>query len=209
MIRAVALVAGDGTKLQSILDALYFNELPGLQLAAVISSEKDCNALLRAQNFHIPSFFVDPELFPNITSHSLAIANKLKDMDAELVILAGYNLELGVIPFQFKNRIIGTYPSLIPAFAEVPDGNIFRAALERGVKISGATAYFADRDGAVGNIILQKTVDVLPSDTPESLARRILEEAEWFLLPEAVSLFCQGRLSIHGNRVLISEKKGD
>ena len=81
MIRAVALVAGDGTKLQSILDALYFNELPGLQLAAVISSEKDCNALLRAQNFHIPSFFVDPELFPNITSHSLAIANKLNGSD--------------------------------------------------------------------------------------------------------------------------------
>lgn len=206
MIRAAALVSGDGSKLQSILDALYFSELPELELVAVISPEKDSNALKRAASFQIPTFVVDPELFPNMTSHSMAVANKLKDMDIDLVILAGYRLELGVIPFQYKNRIIGTYPSLIPAFADVPDGDIFRAALERGIKITGATAYFADRDGTVGNIILQKAVDVLPGDTPEALARRILQEAEWILLPEAVSLYCQGRLSVHGSRVVISEK---
>ncbi len=205
MIRAAALISGDGSKLQSILDALYFNELPELELVAAISSEKDSNAMKRAISFNIPTFVVDPELFPNMTSHSMAIANKLSDMDVELVILAGYRLELGVIPFQYKNRIIGTYPSLIPVFSDVPDGNIFRAALERGVKITGATAYFADRDGTVGNIILQKAVNVLPDDTPESLSKRILEEAEWVLLPEAVSLYCRGKLSVHGNRVVIAD----
>ena len=207
MIRAAALISGDGSKLQSILDSLYFNELPDLDLVAAISPEKESNAMKRALSFKIPTFVVDPELFPNMTSYSMAVANKLQDMDIDLVILAGYRLELGVIPFQYKNRIIGTYPSLIPVFSEVPDGDIFRAALERGIKITGATAYFADSDGTVGNIILQKAVNVLPNDTPETLARRILEEAEWVLLPEAVSLYCQGRLSIHGNRVQISDAK--
>lgn len=205
MIRAAALVSGDGSKLQSILDAIYFKELPDLELVAVISSDKDSNAMKRAVGFHVPAFVVDPELFPNMTNHSLAILNKLKDMDVELVILAGYRLELGVIPFQYKNRIIGTYPSLIPTFDDAPGGDIFRAALERGIKVTGATAYFADRDGTVGNIILQQPVSVQPDDTPETLQRRILEEAEWKLLPDAVSLYCQGRLSIHGNRVVIRE----
>ena len=203
MVRAAALVSGDGSKLQSILDAIYFKELPDLDLVAVLSSDKNSNAVKRAIGFNIPAYVVDPELFPNMTNHSLAILNKLKDMDVELVILAGYRLELGVIPFQYKNRIIGTYPSLIPTFDDAPGGDIFRAALERGIKITGATAYFADRDGTVGNIILQRTVLVRPDDTPESLQRRILEEAEWKLLPEAVSLYCRGKLSIHGNRVLI------
>ena len=207
MVRAAALVSGDGSKLQSVLDAIYFSELPELELVSVISSEKECNAIKRAKSFNIPAFVVDPDLFPNITSHSMAVANKLKDMDVELVILAGYSQELGVIPYQYKNRIIGTYPSLIPAFDDVEDGNIFRAALERGVKITGATAYFADGDGTVGNIILQKAIDILPNETPQSLARRILEEAEWTLLPEAISLYCQGRLSIHGSRVIIEPGK--
>lgn len=206
LIRAAALISGDGSKLQSILDAIYFSELPEMELVAVISPEKESNAMKRALSFNIPSYVVDPDLFPNITSHSMAVANKLKDMDIELVILAGYSLELGVIPYQFRNRIIGTYPSLIPAFDDIPDGNIFRAALERGIKVTGATAYFADCDGRVGNIILQKTVNVQQDDSPETLARRILEEAEWTLLPEAVSLYCQGRLSVHGNRIVIADK---
>ena len=206
MVRAAALVSGDGAKLQSILDSMYFGEIPEFELVAVISSDKNANAMKRAASFKIPSYVVDPSLFPTITSHSMAVANKLKDMDIDLVILAGYELDLGVIPYQYKNRIIGTYPSLIPAFDEVEDGNIFRAALERGVKITGATAYFADNDGRVGNIILQKTVEVLQQDTPESLANRVMEDAEWTILPEAVSLYCQGRLSVHGNRVVIEDK---
>ena len=205
MVRAAALVSGDGYKLQAVLDAIYFKEIPNFELVAVISPDKNIKAMKRAASSNIPSFVVDPELFPNMTSHSMAIANKLRDMDVDLVILAGYNLELGVIPYQYKNRIIGTFPALIPAFEEVEDEEVFRAVLERGVKITGATAFFADNDGRVGSIILQKALPIEPDDTPESLRTRVMEEAEWKLLPEAISLYCQGRLSHHGSRVLISE----
>lgn len=205
MIRAAALVAGDGSKLQAILDAIYFKEIPNFELVAVIAPDKKTNALKRAASNRIPVSVVDPELFPTAASHSIAIANKLKDMDIDLVILAGYDRELGMIALQYRNRIIGTYPSLVPAFEEIPERDVFQAILERGVKVTGATAFFADRSGAVGNIILQQAVEVQPQDTPESLKMRVMEEAEWRLLTEAVSLYCQGRLSVHGNRIVITE----
>ena len=204
MVRAAALVSGDGAKLQAILDSMYFKEIPDFELVAVISSAKDVYAMKRALNAGIPAYVVDPELFPNSTSHSMAVANKLKDMDIELVILAGYELPLGVVPYQFKNRIIGTFPALYPAFEDT-EGDIQRAVLERGIKVTGATAYFADADGRVGSIILQRAVEVKPDDTPETLGRRVLEEAEWRILSQSVSLYCAGKLSVRGNRVLIEK----
>ena len=205
MIRAAALVSGDGYKLQAILDAIYFHEIPDFELIAVISPEKNAKAFKRAERSGVPAFVVDPDLFPNITSHSMAIANKLRDMDADLVILAGYGLDLGVIPYQYKNRIIGTFPSLLPAFEEENDEEVYHAVLERGVKITGATAYFADNDGKPGLIILQRAMEVRQGDTPETLRSRMMEEVEWKLLTQAISLYCEGRLSIHGNRVQIAE----
>lgn len=204
MVRAAALVTGDGAKLQAILDSMYFKEIPDFELIAVISSEREAYAMKRALNAGVPAYVVDPELFPNSTSHSMAVANKLKDMDIDLVILAGYEQPLGVIPYQFKNRIIGTYPALCPAFEDV-EGNVQRAVLERGVKVTGATSYFADGDGRVGSIISQRAVEVKADDTPETLSRRVLEEAEWKLLSQAVSLYCGNKLSIHGNRVIIEK----
>ena len=204
MVRAAALVSGDGAKLQAILDSMYFKEIPDFELVAVISSAKDVYAMKRALNAGVPAYVVDPELFPNMTSHSMAVANKLKDMDIELVILAGYDLPLGVVPYQFKNRIIGTFPALYPAFEDF-DGDIQRAVLDRGVKVTGATAYFADADGRVGSIILQRAVEVLPDDTPETLGRRVLEEAEWRILSQSVSLYCAGKLSVRGKRVVIEK----
>ena len=201
-IRAAVLAAGDGLTLQAILDAVYFKELPNFELVAVISPDKNAYAMTRALSAGVPAYVVDPELFPTMTSHSMAVANKLRDMDVELVILAGYDRPLGVIPYQFKNAIIGTYPALYPAFEDL-DGDIHHAVLERGLKLTGATAYFADGDGRVGGVILQKAVEVLPDDTPESLRRRVTEEAEWKLLSQAVALFCAGKLKIHGQRVLI------
>ena len=206
MVRAAALVSGDGAKLQAILDSMYFKEIPDFELVAVISSEKDAYAMKRALNAGVPAYVVDPELFPNMTSHSMAVANKLKDMDIELVILAGYDMPLGVIPYQFKNHIIGTFPALYPAFEDA-EGDVQRAVLERGVKITGATAYFADADGRVGGIILQRAIEVMPDDTPDSLRRRVLEDAEWKLLSQAVSLYCANRLSIRGSRVIIEAEK--
>ena len=201
-VRAAVLAAGDGLTLQAILDAVYFKELPNFELVAVISPDKNAQAMARALAAGVPAYVVDPELFPTMTSHSMAVANKLRDMDVELVILAGYDRPLGVIPYQFKNAIIGTYPALFPAFEDL-DGDIHRAVLERGLKLTGATAYFADGDGRVGGVILQKAVEVRPDDTPESLRRRVTEEAEWKLLSQAVALFCAGKLKIHGLRVLI------
>ena len=202
MVRAAALVAGDGAMIQGLLDAVYFKEIPNLELAAVISCEKNSNAMKRATSAGVPAYMVDPELFPTVASYTTAISNKLKDMDIDLVLLAGFNRDLGVIPRHFRNRVIGTFPSLIPAFEAE---NLYRAALERGVKLTGATAYFADVDGTVGYIILQKEVAVKAGDTPESLAERITEEAEKPLLAASAALFANGRLSLHGNRVVIAE----
>ena len=204
MVRAAVLASGDGARLQAILDAMYFKEIPNFELEAVICPRREDYAMKRAANAGVPAFVVDPELFPNITSHSMAVANKLRDMDIELVILAGYDLPLGVVPYQFRNHIIGTYPALSPAFEDV-EGDVNRAVLERGVKVTGATAFFADGDGGVGGIILQKAIDVLPDDTAESLGRRVMEECEWKLLSRAVALYCGGKLSVHGKRVLIKE----
>ena len=202
MVRAAALVSGDGAKLQAILDAMYFKEIENFELVAVISPEKDIYAMKRALNAGVPAYVVDPELFPTMTSHSMAISNKLKDMDIDLVILAGYDLPLGVVPYQFRNRIIGTYPALYPAFSDT-EGDLCRAALERGVKVTGATAYFADGDGGVGCIISQRAVDVLPDDTPDTLRRRVMEEGEWKILTQAVALYCADKLAIHGSRVVV------
>ncbi|MBR3184532.1 MAG: phosphoribosylglycinamide formyltransferase [Oscillospiraceae bacterium] len=203
MIRAAALASGDGVKLQAILDAMYFGELPEFELVAVISPEKDAYVMQRALNAGVPAYVVDPDLFPTMTTHSMAVANKLKDMDVELVLLADYGVSLGVIPYQFKNRIIGTCPSLYPAFEEV-EGDVCEAVLARGCKLTGATSFFADGDGRVGSIIDQRAVVVLPDDTAETLARRVTEEAEWGLLTDAVKLFCAGRLSVRDNRVLVT-----
>lgn len=202
MIRAAALVSGDGAKLQAILDSMYFKEIENFELVAVISPDKDIYAMKRALNAGVPAYVVDPELFPTMTSHSMAIANKLKDMDIDLVILAGYDLPLGVVPYQFKNRIIGTYPALYPAFSDT-EGDLCRAALERGVKVTGATAYFADNEGGIGGIILQKAVNISPDDTADTLRQRIMEEGEWKILSQAVALYCAGRLAVHGNRIII------
>ena len=123
-------------------------------------------------------------------------------MDIELVILAGYDVPLGVIPYQFKNRVIGTVPALYPAFHD-SEGDPVALTLDSGLKVAGATAYFSDGDGRVGAVILQRSLEVLPEDTVSTLSARLMEECEWPLLSEAVSLFCAGRLSVRGRRVEI------
>ena len=204
MVRAAVLASGDGARLQAILDAIYFNEIPNFQLIAVICPQRDCHAMKRALGAGVPAYVVDPELFPNITSHSMAMANKLKDMDIDLVILADYDLPLGVVPYQFRNRIIGTFPALYPAF-EDELGDIQQAVLDRGIKVTGATAYFVDGDGRVGGVILQKAIDVLPDDTADSLRQRVMEDCEWKLLAQAAALYCEGKLIIQGSRVLLGK----
>ena len=155
----------------------------------------------RALNAGIPAYVVDPDLFPTMTTHSMAVANKLKDMDVELVILADYGVSLGVIPYQFKNRIIGTCPRLCPAFEDC-EGDVCEAVLERGCRITGATSFFADGDGGVGCIIDQKAVAVADGDTPQTLAQRVTQEAEWLLLTEAVKAFSAGRIAVRAGKLI-------
>ena len=201
MVRAAILVSGNGMLLQSVLDAMYFGEIPDFELVAVICTDENAYAMRRAKNANVESIVVEPENFPTKFSYSMAISNKLKDMDIDLVIVADYDMPLGVISTQFRKRII-VYPSLIPAFVNCDDSPV-RAAMERGCKVTGATAFFADIDGNIGPIIAQQAIDIDPEDTLQSLNQRIMEEAAWKLLPKAVALFCQGRLEIHGERVVI------
>ena len=193
MIRAAALASGDGEKLQAVLDAMYFGELPDFELSAVICPEKNAYVMQRALSAKVPAYVVDPDLFPTMTTHSMAVANKLKDMDVELVLLVDYDVPLGVIPYQFRDRIIGTWPSLCPAFEDCGD-DVFEAVLRRGCKLTGATSFIADSDGRVGRIIDQRAVAVTPDDTAETLRRRVTEQAEWPLLAEAVKLYCAGKI---------------
>lgn len=204
MVRTAILVSGDGALLQTVLDSMYFKEIPNFELAAVICTEEDAYAMRRARNAKIPSFVVEPENFPTKLSYSMAISTKLKDMDIDLVVVAGYRMPLGAIASNFKNKVIGTFPALIPACEG--EQNPVRAVLERGSKVTGATAYFADVDGHVGPIILQQAVNILPNDNEKTLAQRITEEAEWKILPKAIILYCQNRLEIHGGRTVIKEK---
>ena len=191
MIRSAVLVSGKGTKLQSLLDSVFFGEIPELQLVAVISSDAGAYALKRARNAGIETVVVEPSVFPNDTSYDMAIRNKLKDMDIELVINAGFYPGIGrETAKSFRGKVIAVQPSLVPAFETLRGDAVHEAVLARGLKVTGATAYLADENGGIGPVLLQKAVPVLADDDLTTLKRRVLTDAEWKLLPEAVKCFC-------------------
>ena len=201
MIRSAVLVSGKGTKLQSLLDSVFFGEIPELQLVAVISSDANAYALKRARNAGIETVVVEPAMFPNDTSYDMAIRNKLKDMDIELVINAGFYPGVGrETAKSFRNKVIAVQPSLVPAFETLRGDAVHEAVLARGLKVTGATAYLVDETGGVGPVLLQKAVPVLEDDDVTTLKRRVLTDAEWKLLPEAVKRFCAGKIRLHGGR---------
>ena len=210
MVRTAVLVSGGGTNLQAIIDAHLFGEIKNCELTAVISSSPDAYALVRASSAGIKSYVVDRQIFPNRHTFSNAVLNMLRDLDIELVVLAGflYILDPPVIK-HFTNKIINIHPALIPSFCgEGAFGlRVHRMALEYGVKLSGATAHFVTEETDDGPIIVQRAVPVLEGDTPKLLQRRIMEEAEWKVLPEAISLFCEGRLSVEGRIVHIAPEE--
>ena len=201
MIRCVVLASGSGTKLQSLLDSIFFGEIPGLEIVAVISSDPDANALNRARNGGIDASVIHPEVFPNESSFDLAVRNKLQDLDAELVIEAGFLPGIGPETARaFKNRIIGVQPSLVPAFQELRGLAVHEAVLARGLKLTGATAFLFDEQGGIGPILLQKAVEVREDDDAVSLQRRVLRQAEWSILPDAAKLWCAGAFEVHAGR---------
>ena len=208
-VRIAVLVSGGGTNLQALIDAQARGELGGGEIAAVISSKAGAYALERAEKAGIPGYVLPRKEFDSNQAMTIALVEKLKELDIQLVVLAGcmiiFTQEL---VDAYPNAIMHVHPALIPSFCG--QGyyglHVHEEALRYGVKLSGATVHFVSAECDGGPIIAQKSAAVLENDTPETLQRRIMEECEWKLLPEAVSLFCQGRLSVNGRTVIIKEK---
>lgn len=204
--KIAVLVSGGGTNLQALIDAEKRGELGNGKITLVLSSKPDVYALQRAADNGIPSLVLSRKEYANIADYSLALANALTEAKADLVVLAGF---LTIIDEQvyerFPNRILNVHPALIPSFCGKGyyGLRVHEAALEKGVKLSGATVHIVTPECDAGPIVLQKAVAVREDDTPETLQRRIMEEAEWKILPEAVRLFCEGRITVNNNKVYI------
>ena len=203
------LVSGGGTNLQALIDAQSRGELGGGRITAVISSKPGVYALERARKAGIPGFVLPRKEFPSNRAMTLALVEKLKELKTDLVVLAGcmviFTRELADA---YPNAIMNVHPALIPAFCGPGyyGLRVHEEALRYGVKVSGATVHFVTEECDGGPIIAQKAVPIQEGDTPEVLQKRIMEQAEWLLLPQAVSLFCQGRLKVEGRHVIIKEE---
>ena len=209
MKRIAVLVSGGGTNLQALIDAQGRGEIINGSIAAVISSSPDAYALERAEKAGIPGYVLARQDYPSNRAMTVALVDKLRELDIQLVVLAGFMTILTEEMVQaFPNAILNIHPALIPSFAGPGcyGLHVHEKALAYGVKLSGATVHFVSPECDGGPIVLQKAVEVLPDDTPEVLQRRIMEQCEWKLLPQAVSLFCQDRLSVEGRTVRILEK---
>ncbi|MBQ9974511.1 MAG: phosphoribosylglycinamide formyltransferase [Oscillospiraceae bacterium] len=206
MKNIAVLVSGGGTNLQALIDAQARGEITGGQITAVISSTPDAYALERAKNAGIPGYVVARKAYSSNQAMTVALVDKLQELNIDLVVLAGFMIILtGELVNAYPNAIINVHPALIPSFAGPGcyGLHVHEKALEYGVKLSGATVHFVSEECDGGPIICQKAVEVLPDDTPEVLQRRIMEQAEWKLLPQAVSLFCQDRLKVEGRTVRV------
>ena len=194
MVKVAVLVSGGGTNLQALIDAQAAGKLGCGQIALVVSSNSKAYALTRAANAGIPSVVVRRKDFASGEEYDLALAQTLKDNGIQLVVLAGFLSILGPKFIEaYRDRILNIHPSLIPSFCG--DGfyglKVHEAALEKGVKVTGATVHFVNEICDGGKIILQKAVYVEEGDTPEILQRRVMEQAEWELLPKATAMICE------------------
>ena len=209
MKRIAVLVSGGGTNLQALIDAQGRGEIVNGSIAAVVSSSPDAYALERAEKAGIPGYVIDRQDYPSNRAMTVALVDKLRQLDIQLVVLAGFMTILTEEMVRaFPNAILNIHPALIPSFAGPGcyGLHVHEKALAYGVKLSGATVHFVSPECDGGPIVLQKAVEVLPDDTPEVLQRRIMEQCEWKLLPQAVSLFCQDRLAVEGRTVRILDK---
>lgn len=204
--RIAVLVSGGGTNLQALIDAQERGELGGGRITAVISTKEEAYALERAAKAGIPGYVVPRKNFDSNRAMTVAMVDQLQKLQTDLVVLAGcmviFTEELVKA---YPNAIMNVHPALIPSFCG--EGfyglHVHEKALAYGVKLSGATVHFVSEECDGGPIIAQKAVAVLEGDTPETLQRRIMEEAEWKLLPQAVAMFCQDRLRVEGRKVII------
>ena len=200
------LVSGGGTNLQALIDAQQKGMFGEGEITAVISSKAGAYALERAAKANIPGYVIPRKEFASNRAMTVALVEKLKELDIDLVVLAGCMVIFTEELVQaYPNAVMNVHPALIPSFcgAGYYGLHVHEKALEYGVKLSGATVHFVTEECDGGPIIAQQAVPVLPGDTPEVLQKRIMEQAEWKILPEAVALFCQGRIIVDGRTVII------
>ena len=208
MVRIAVLVSGGGTNLQALIDAQGRGEIPDGQIAAVISSSPDAFALERAKKAGIPGYVINRKDFASNQAMTVALTQQLKELDIGLVVLAGfmYILTPELID-AYPTAILNVHPALIPSFCG--EGfyglHVHEAALAYGVKVTGATVHFVSEDCDGGPIVLQQAVPIEEGDTAEVLQRRVMEQAEWKILPRAVALFCAQKLRVEGRIVHIDQ----
>ena len=206
MMRIAVLVSGGGSNLQAILDAKGRGELPQADLCLVLSSSADAYALERAEKAGIPRAVCSPKEYENRSAYTDAILAILKEHRIEAVVLAGFMFMLSPqFADAYENRALNVHPALIPSFCGPGfyGLKVHEYALEAGVKVSGATVHFVTAETDAGPIIAQKAVDILEDDTPQVLQRRIMEQCEWILLPRALGLLSEGKITVENGRVHI------
>ena len=206
MLNIAVLVSGGGTNLQALIDAQAAGQIQNGAISLVISSRTDAFALERAKKAGIPTRVLLRKGVAEQADYGAALLALLKEFQIQLVVLAGFMTIISeTVIRQYENQIINVHPALIPSFCGPGfyGLHVHEAALEKGVKVSGATVHFVNEVCDGGPIILQKAVEVLPDDTPETLQRRIMEQAEWKLLPRAVELFCAGKIVVENGRTRI------
>ena len=207
-MKIAVFVSGGGTNLQAIIDRIKEGKLKDVEIVLVIASNDSAFALQRAADNNIPSVVMSVKSFASREEWDDAVVEKLREAGAELIVLAGYLSLLGQKTVKaYNNRIINIHPALIPAFCGKGMYGIkpHEAALARGVKVSGATVHLVNENYDEGPILLQKCVDVLPDDTPETLQKRIMKECEQDILPRAIGLFAQGKIEIKNNIAYVKE----
>lgn len=206
--RIAVLVSGGGTNLQALIDAQQAGKLQGGEIVAVLSSRAGAYALERAAKAGIPGYVVARKDFDSNQAMTLALVEKLKELSIDLVVLAGFlHILTSEMVAAYPDAILNVHPALIPSFCGkgAYGLHVHEMALAYGVKVTGATVHLVTEEPDGGPIVLQKAVAVREGDTPEILQRRVMEEAEWIILPQAVSLFCQDRLTVEGRIVHIKE----
>ena len=206
MKNIVVLVSGGGTNLQALIDAQNRGEIKNGKISCVISSNPNAYALTRAENNKIPTEVIRRKDFAEFDEYDNALTELLMSKNADVVVLAGFMTILGSkVISAFENKIINIHPSLIPSFCgEGYYGlRVHEAALKKGVKVTSATAHFVNEVCDGGPIIIQKAVEIKNGDTPEVLQKRVMEQAEWKILPKAVSLFCEDKIIVKDNKTEI------
>lgn len=204
MLRAVVCVSGGGTNLQAILDAVKEGRITNTKIEAVISNNAGAYALTRAKENQIPAVLLSPKEYPDRAGYHAAFMEKMRELSPDLIALAGFLVRIPKeMTTEFEGKIINIHPSLIPSFSGVGyyGLKVHEAVLARGVKVTGATVHFVDAGMDEGPIIAQKAVCVAENDTPESLQRRVMEEAEWILLPQAIDDIANNRLTVRDGYV--------